>query len=99
MDMKLEVVGKGITPAASVTTRLPRREWKSKPVAAEDVAILAKLLHETEQHHGHYEKTHGKHNWWDWYAAYLSARQNGSASAEAAAAAERYMQEKVEVNK
>ena len=80
-----------------ITTRLPGREWKSSP--AIDVAALAKLLHETEQNHGQYEKTHGKHNWWDWYAAYLSARQNGSASEEAAAAAERYMQEKVGVRK
>src|SRR6478672_4958908 len=52
-----------------------------------DVATLAELLHETEQHHGPYEKTHGEHNWWDWYAPYLGARQNGSSPKEAAAAA------------
>ena len=57
-----------------IKTRLPGREWKSTA----DVATLAELLHETEQHHGNYEKTHGTHNWWDWYAPYLSARQNGS---------------------
>jgi hypothetical protein len=33
-----------------------------------DVATLAELLRETAQHHDHYEKTHPKHNWWDWYA-------------------------------
>jgi hypothetical protein len=55
--------------------------------------MLAELLHETEQRHGEYEKTHAKHNWWDWYAAYLSARQNGSSPAEAVAAANRYMDE------
>jgi catechol 2,3-dioxygenase-like lactoylglutathione lyase family enzyme len=71
-----------------IQTRLPGREWKSTPA---DVATLAKLLHETEQHHGEYEKTHAKHNWWDWYAAYLSARQNGSSPDEAAAAADLYM--------
>jgi catechol 2,3-dioxygenase-like lactoylglutathione lyase family enzyme len=76
-----------------IKTRLPGREWKSKPPRAMDVATLGELLHETEQHHGQYEATHPKHDWWDWYAAYLSARQNGSSSEEAAAAAERYMEE------
>ena len=71
-----------------IKTRLPGREWKSTA----DVAMLAELLHETEQHHGNYEKTHGTHNWWDWYAPYLSARQNGSSPKEAAAAAARYME-------
>ena len=73
-----------------IKTRLPGREWKSNA----DVATLAELLHETEQHHGQYEKTHGKHNWWDWYAPYLSARQNGSSPEEAAAAADRYMEKR-----
>ena len=74
-----------------ITARLPGREWKSTRAQAMDVATLAQLLHETEEHHGQYEKTHGKHNWWDWYAPYLSARQNGSSPEEAAAAADRYM--------
>jgi FAD/FMN-containing dehydrogenase len=55
--------------------------------------ILAELLRETEEHHGQYEKTHVVHHWWDWYAPYLSARQNGSSPEEAAAAADRYMAE------
>ena len=58
-----------------------------------DIATLAELLHETEQHHGHYEKTHEAHHWWDWYAPYLSARQKGSDPEEAVAAADRYMDE------
>ena len=58
-----------------------------------DVATLAELLLETAQHHDHYEKTHPKHNWWDWYAPYPNARQNGSPPDEAAAAADRYMEE------
>jgi catechol 2,3-dioxygenase-like lactoylglutathione lyase family enzyme len=74
-----------------ITTRLSGREWKSTREKATDVATLAKLLRETEEHHGQYEKTHAKHNWWDWYAPYLSARQNGSSPEEAAAAADRYM--------
>ena len=76
-----------------ITTRLPNREWSRDA----DVATLAELLHETEQHHGDYEKTHAKHNWWDWYAPYLSARQNGSSPAEAAAGAKRYMDEVLHV--
>jgi catechol 2,3-dioxygenase-like lactoylglutathione lyase family enzyme len=76
-----------------ITTRLPGREWKVTRAPAMDVATLAELLHETEEHHGQYEKTHAKHNWWNWYAPYLSARQNGSSPAEATAAAARYMKE------
>jgi catechol 2,3-dioxygenase-like lactoylglutathione lyase family enzyme len=80
-----------------ITTRLPGREQTSKRVQTKDVATLAELLHETAEHHDHFEKTHAAHNWWDWYAPYLSARQNGSTSEEASAAADRYMEEKVAV--
>jgi catechol 2,3-dioxygenase-like lactoylglutathione lyase family enzyme len=80
-----------------ITTRLPGREWKLRRAQAMNVATLAELLHETEEHHGQYEKTHGKHHWWDWYAPYLSARQNGSSPEEAAAAADRYMEEVLHV--
>lgn len=72
-----------------ITTRLPGREWKR----ATDTATLAELLHETSEHHDHYEKTHARHDWYNWYAPYLSARQNGSSSEEAAAIADRYMDE------
>ena len=80
-----------------ITTRLPGREWESTRAEAMDVATLAKLLHETEQHHGEYERTHAKHNWWDWYASYLNARQSGSSPAEGAVAAKRYMDEVLHV--
>jgi catechol 2,3-dioxygenase-like lactoylglutathione lyase family enzyme len=76
-----------------VTTRLPGREWKLTRAPVADVATLAQLLRETAEHHGHYEKTHAEHHWWDWYAAYLSARQSGSSPGEAAVAADRYMEE------
>jgi len=76
-----------------IQTRLPGREWKLTPARAIDVATLAELLRETAEHHGHYEKTHAEHHWWDWYAPYLSARQNGSSPEEAAAAADRHMEE------
>ena len=80
-----------------VTTRAPGREWKLTRAPAVDVATLAQLLRETAEHHDHYEKTHAEHHWWDWYAACLSARQNGSSPGEAAAAADRYMEEGLHV--
>ncbi len=77
-----------------IQTRLPGREWKSARARGSDIATLAELLHETAEHHDHFEKTHASHHWWDWYAPYLSARQNGSSPEEAAAAADRYMEKK-----
>ena len=77
-----------------IKEQLPGREWKSTRARVMDVATLAALLRETEEHHGQYEKTHAQHHWWDWYAPYLSARQNGSSPEEAAAAADRYMEER-----
>jgi hypothetical protein len=58
-----------------------------------DVAALAQLLHETSEHHGAFEAVAPPHDWWDWYAAYMDARQRGSAVEEASAAAGRYMAE------
>lgn len=40
-----------------------------------DVAALAVLLRDAEEHHGRYESTAPKHHWSDWYAAYIVARQ------------------------
>ena len=70
-----------------VTTRLPGR------VAETSVAALAGLLLETALHHDGYEKAAPAHNWWDWYAPYLSAREHGSTPAQATAAADLYMEE------
>ena len=78
-----------------IPTRLPGREWNLTGPRDLDVAILAELLRETEERHGHYEKTHAEHHWWDWYAPYVSARQNGGSPEEAAAAADRYMKERL----
>ena len=70
-----------------ITERLPGR------VEPTDVATLAPLLHETSEHHDRFEKAAPAHDWWDWYAAYLSAREHGSRPDEADAAADRYMAE------
>ena len=70
-----------------ITERLPGRVWPS------DVAALAELLHETSEHHGTFEAAAPPHDWWDWYAAYVDARQRGSTQEEASAAAGRYMAE------
>jgi hypothetical protein len=58
-----------------------------------DVATLADLLHETSEQHGSFEAVAPPHHWWDWYAAYLDAREQGSNAEQAAAAAGRYMAE------
>ncbi len=58
-----------------------------------DVAALAQLLHETAERHDPYEQVAPPHDWWDWYAAYLDARQRGSTPEEASEAAGRYMAE------
>ena len=80
-----------------INTRFPGREWESTQPRALDVATLAELLHETEERHGNFEKTHAEHHWWDWYASYLSARQNGKSSEEAAAGADRHLEEVLHV--
>ena len=56
-----------------------------------DVAARAELLRETAEHHDPFEKSAPKHDWWDWYAAYMNARQQGSTPEEASEAAARYM--------
>jgi hypothetical protein len=58
-----------------------------------EVAARARLLHETAEHHDPYEKSAPPHDWWDWYAAYMDARERGSMPEEASAAAGRYMAE------
>jgi hypothetical protein len=58
-----------------------------------DVAELAELLHETAEHHDAFEKASPPHDGWDWYAAYMDARQGGSVPDDASAAADRYMAE------
>ena len=58
-----------------------------------DIASLADLLRETSEHHGAFEALAPAHNWWDWYAAYMDAREGGSTPEQASEAAGRYMAE------
>ena len=58
-----------------------------------DIAARAALLHETAAHHGEFEAVAPPHDWWDWYAAYMLARESGRPPDEAAAAAGHYMAE------
>ena len=55
------------------------------------IAALAALLHETAEDHDPYEQISPPHDWWDWYAAYIDARQSGSSPNEGFVAAGRYM--------
>ena len=61
-----------------VTTRIPGRGLSNV-----DVPTLAGLLQEAEKRHGEYEPTAPKHDWWDWYAAYIVAREYGKTPEEA----------------
>ena len=62
-----------------VTTRLPGRGLSNL-----DIATLTDLLQEAEKPHAEYEATAPKHQWSDWYAAYIVARQGGKTPEQAA---------------
>ena len=68
-----------------VTDRLPGR------VEVPSSEALAELLHETAVRHGAFEAVTPPHDWWDWYAAYMSARQAGLTPDEASTSAGQYM--------
>jgi catechol 2,3-dioxygenase-like lactoylglutathione lyase family enzyme len=70
-----------------ITERLPGR------VEVRDSGTLAQRLVETALRHGEYEAVAPPHDWWDWYAAYMEAREQGSTADEASVAARRYMAE------
>jgi hypothetical protein len=64
-----------------LTQRLPgRAEMRA-------AGALAQLLFETAKRHGVFRAG----DWWDWYAAYMDAREHGSTPEEAAEAAGRDM--------
>jgi catechol 2,3-dioxygenase-like lactoylglutathione lyase family enzyme len=70
-----------------VTDRLPGR------VERTDIDALAQLLRETAIHHGAFEAIAPEHDWWNWYAPYFDARQQGRSPVEADAIADAYMKE------
>jgi pyruvate/2-oxoglutarate dehydrogenase complex dihydrolipoamide dehydrogenase (E3) component len=69
-----------------IKTRLPGRGGVA------DVAGLTELLREAEKRHGDYERTAPKHDWSQWYAAAIVARENGRTPDEAAQDAALYME-------
>ena len=70
-----------------ITERLPGR------IEKHDSGALAQLLFETARRHGQFEAVAPPHDWWDWYGAYMDAREQGSLPEEAAKVAGRYMAE------
>jgi catechol 2,3-dioxygenase-like lactoylglutathione lyase family enzyme len=70
-----------------ITQRLPGR------IEMHDAGALAQLLFETAKRHGAFEAVAPAHDWWDWYGAYMDAREQGSTQEEAAKVADRYMAE------
>ncbi|MGV3520546.1 VOC family protein [Luteitalea sp.] len=69
-----------------ITTRLPGRGFSSL-----DVATLTALLKDAEHVHGQHAQTAPKHDWSDWYAAYIVARAEGRTAEDAAAAGTRHV--------
>lgn len=65
-----------------VTTRFPGRGLSSV-----DVPAMKELLREAEARHGEYEPTAPKHQWPDFYAEYIVARERGKTPDEAASLA------------
>lgn len=57
-----------------------------------EVATLAELLRQAAEHHHGYEETAEEHDWAEWYAAYVSAREQGRSVEEALQAAARHVE-------
>ncbi len=57
-----------------------------------DVTTLTGLLREAEEHHAAYEAIAPPHQWSDWYAAYILARDVGRTHEEAVADATQHME-------
>lgn len=57
-----------------------------------DVANLADRLREAGKRHHGYEQTAPEHDWADWYAAFIDARERGRTPEEAYDDAGRYLE-------
>jgi catechol 2,3-dioxygenase-like lactoylglutathione lyase family enzyme len=62
-----------------ITSRFPGRGFSSL-----DVTTMTELLREAEARHGEYEPTAPSHQWPEWYAEYIVARERGKTPDEAA---------------
>src|SRR3978361_2394349 len=62
-----------------------------------EVEDRSRLLLETSLRHGSFEAVAPPHDWWDWYAAYMDAREGGTTADEAAAPAGRHTAEATHV--
>ena len=68
-----------------ITDRLPDAEEVRRSGA------LAHLLFEASVRRGEFEAVAPPHDWWDWYVAYMEAREQGSTQEQAAQSAARCM--------
>jgi hypothetical protein len=57
----------------------------------DDVETLTGLLREAAEQHHPFEQAAPPHDWADWYAAYVDARQHGQTPEDAVAAAAAHM--------
>jgi hypothetical protein len=57
-----------------------------------DVTTLSGLLREAEEHHARYEASAPPHQWPDWYAGYIVAREQGRTPDEAFSDATRHVE-------
>jgi hypothetical protein len=58
-----------------------------------EVEALAQLLHETSERDGGLEAVAERHDWWDWYAAYMNARMHGSTPDDASMTANQFIEQ------
>ena len=68
-----------------LTARLPGR------MELHDAGALARLLFETARRHGAFGAVDPAQAWWDWYGAYVDARQEGRTPEQAAEVAGYFM--------
>jgi catechol 2,3-dioxygenase-like lactoylglutathione lyase family enzyme len=68
-----------------ITERLP--DWEQ----VRHYGALPQLLFEASVRRGEFEAVAPPHDWWDWYAAYMEAREQGCTQERAAETAARHM--------
>jgi catechol 2,3-dioxygenase-like lactoylglutathione lyase family enzyme len=68
-----------------ITERLP--DWEQ----VRHSGALPQLLYEASVRRGEFEAVAAPHDWWDWYAAYMEACEQGITQEKAAEAAARHM--------